>query len=106
MRGGFFNASPTIGESHGPLETLLFLPIELHQDIASGSPEGEQRIGYGENDVLKCFEAPGAELDAGDVMEMLPGISKRSAQKRLKTLFEKGEIARRKEGRALVYFKE
>ena len=39
-------------------------------------------------------------------MEMLPGISKRSAQKRFKTLFEKGEVARRKEGRAFVYFKE
>ena len=47
---------------------------------------------------MKCFEAPGAELDAGYVKEMLPGISKRSAQKRLKTLFENGEIARRKEG--------
>lgn len=94
MRGDFFNAPPTISESHGPSETLLILPIELHQDIASDPPEDEQRIWYGENDVLKCFEAPGAELDAGDVMEMLPGISKRSAQKRLKTLFEKGEIGK------------
>lgn len=83
-----------------------YLPIDLHQDSASDSPEDEQRIRHGENDVLKCFEAPGAELDAGDVMEMLPGISKRSAQKRIKTLFENREIARRKEGRALVYFKE
>ena len=40
------------------------------------------------------------------MMEMLPGISKRSAQKRFKTLFEKGEVARRKEGSAFVYFKE
>lgn len=70
------------------------LPIELHQDIASDPPEDEQRIRHGENDVLKCFEVPGAELGVGDVMAMLPGISKRSAQKRLKTLFEKGEIGK------------
>jgi hypothetical protein len=82
------------------------LPIEPHQDAAHDSPEDEQRVRYGENDVLKCFEAPGAELDAGYVKEMLPGISKRSAQKRLKTLFENGEIARRKEGSAFVCFKE
>lgn len=37
---------------------------------------------------------------------MLPGISKRTAQKRLKALFEKGGVARRKEGGAFVYFKE
>lgn len=104
--GVFYSALPMISESHSPSETLLVLPIELHQDIVSDSLEGEQRIRHGEDDVLKCLEAPGAELDAGDVMEMLPGISKRSAQKRLKTLFENGEVARRKEGRALVYFKE
>lgn len=95
-----------ISESHSPSETLLILPIEPHGGVAADSSEGKQNVRYGENDVLKCFEAPGVELDAGDVMEMLPGISKRSAQKRLKTLFEKGEVARRKEGRALVYFKE
>lgn len=104
--GDFFSAPPMISESHGPSETLLVLPIELHQDIASDSPEGEQRIRHGENDVLKCFESTGAELGVGDVMTMLPGISKRTAQKRLKTLFEKGEVARRKEGSAFVYFKE
>lgn len=104
--GKFYSALPMISESHSLSETLLVLPIELHQDIVSDSPEGEQRIRHGEDDVLKCLEPPAAELDAGDVMEMLPGISKRSAQKRLKTLFENGEIARRKEGRALVYFKE
>ena len=82
------------------------LPIELHQDSAPDSPEDEQRIRHDENDVLKCFESIGAELGVGDVVTMLPGISKRTAQKRLKTLFEKGEVARRKEGRTLVYFKE
>ena len=46
------------------------------------------------------------ETCVGDVMAMLPGISKRTAQKRLKALFEKGEVARRKEGGAFVYFKE
>lgn len=104
--GDFFSAPPMISESHGPSETLLVLPIELHQDIASDSPEGEQRIRHGENDVLRCFESIGAELGVGDVMAMLPGISKRTAQKRLKALFEKGEVARRKEGGAFVYFKE
>lgn len=64
------------------------MPIESYQDSAFDSPEDEQRIRRGENDVLKCFGAPGAELDADDVMEMLPGISKRTAQKRLKALFE------------------
>lgn len=83
-----------------------YLPIELHQDSASDSPEGEQRIRHGENDVLRCFESTGTELGVGDVMAMLPGISKRTAQKRLKALFEKGEVARRKEGGAFVYFKE
>lgn len=82
------------------------LPIELHQDIASDSPEGEQRIRHGKNDVLRCFESTGTELGVGDVMAMLPGISKRTAQKRLKALSEKGEVARRKEGGALAYFKE
>lgn len=81
------------------------MPIELHQDIASDFPEDEQRIRHGENDVLKCFESPGAKLGVGDVMAMLPGISKRTVQKRLKALFEKGEVARRKEGGAFVYFK-
>ena len=96
--GKFYSALPMISESHGPSETLLVLPIELHQDIASDSPEGEQRIRHGENDVLRCFESIGTELGVGDVMAMLPGISKRTAQKRLKALFEKGEVARRKEG--------
>ena len=73
---------------------------------ASDSPEGEQRIRHGENDVLRCFESTGTELGVGDVMAMLPGISKRTAQKRLKALFEKGEVARRKDGGAFVYFKE
>ncbi|EEP44051.1 hypothetical protein COLINT_03301 [Collinsella intestinalis DSM 13280] len=91
--GDFFNASPTISESHGPSGALLILPIEPHQDIASGSSEDEQRIRHGENDVLRCFESTGAELGVGDVMAMLPGISKRTAQKRLKALFEKGEVA-------------
>lgn len=104
--GDFFSAPPMISESHGPSETLLVLPIELHQDIVSDSPEGEQRIRHGENDVLRCFESTGTELGVGDVMAMLPGISKRTAQKRLKALFEKGEVARRKEGGAFVYFKE
>ena len=85
---------------------FLVLPIELHQDIASDSPEGEQRIRHGENDVLSVLSN---DLDGawcrrcdGDA----PGISKRTAQKRLKALFEKGEVARRKEGGAFVYFKE
>lgn len=83
-----------------------YLPIDLHQDIASDSPEGEQRIRHGENDGLRCFESTGTELGVDDVVAMLPGISKRTAQKRLKALFEKGEVARRKEGGAFVYFKE
>lgn len=66
--GDFFSALPMISESHGPSETLLVLPIELHQDIASDSPEGEQRIRHGENDVLRCFESTGTELGVGDVM--------------------------------------
>lgn len=81
------------------------MPIDPHQEIASDFPEDEQRIRHGENDVLKCFESPGAELSVGDVMAMLLGISKRTAQKRLKALFEKGEIARRKEDSAFMYFK-
>lgn len=64
-----------------------YLPIELHQDIASDSPEGEQRIRHGKNDVLKCFESSGAEFGVGDVKAMLSGTSKRMTQKRLKTLF-------------------
>lgn len=104
--GKFYSALPMISESHSPSETLLVLLIELHQDIASDSPEGEQRIRHGENDVLRCFESTGTELGVGDVMAMLPGISKRTAQKRLKALFERGEVARRKEGGAFVYFKE
>lgn len=103
--GDFFNAPPTISESHGPSETLLILPVEPHQDTASDSSGDEQHIRYSENDVLKCFESIGTELDVGDVMAMLSGISKRTAQKRLKALFEKGEVARRKEGGAFVYFK-
>lgn len=103
--GDFFNVPPTISESHGPSETLLVLPIELHQDSAFDSPEDEQRIRRSENDVLRCFESPGAELGVGDVVAMLPGISKRTAQKKLKALFEKGEVARRKEGSAYMYFK-
>ena len=102
----FYSALPMISESHSPSETLLILPIEPHGGVAADSSGGKQNVRYGENDVLKCFEAPAAELDAGDVMEMLPGISKRTAQKRLKTLFEKGKVARRKEGSAFVYFKE
>lgn len=103
--GKFYSAQPMISESHSPSETLLILPIEPHGGAATDSSESKQSVKHGEDDVLKCFEEPGAELDAGDVMAMLPGISKRSAQKRLKALFEKGEISRRKEGRALVYFK-
>ena len=104
--GKFYSALPMISESHSPSETLLILPIEPHGGVAADSSGGKQNVRYGENDVLKCFEAPAAELDVGDVMEMLPGISKRTAQKRLKALFEKGGVARRKEGSAFVYFKE
>ena len=82
------------------------MPIESYQDSAFDSPEDEQRIRRSENDVLRCFESTGAALGVGDVMEMLPGISKRTAQKRLKALFQEGGVARRKEGSAFVYFKE
>lgn len=61
---------------------------------------------FWQSDIPWCFESTGTELGVGDVMAMLPGISKRTAQKRLKALFEKGEVARRKEGGAFVYFKE
>lgn len=88
--GVFYSALPMISESYSPSVTLLILPIEPHGGVAADSSEGKRNVRYGENDVLKCFEASGAELDAGDVMEMLPGISKRSAQKRLKTLLRKG----------------
>lgn len=82
--GDFFNVPPTISESHGPSETLLVLPIELHQDSAFDSPEDEQRIRRSENDVLRCFESPGAELGVGDVVAMLPGISKRPPRRSLR----------------------
>lgn len=80
------------------------LPIDPCQDIAADSCGDERHIRYSENNVLKCFELPAAELDLVDVMAMLSGISKRRAQKGLKVLLRR-RIARRKEGRVLVHFK-
>lgn len=79
-----FGAAPVLTERHSPSAVELFLPL---------APAG-----------LQSPPAPSGAGITADELSRAEGITRRSAQRRLRALFEQGEADRRREGRSWRYY--
>lgn len=93
-----FGIEPRLEESHAPSSVTLSLPISSSRPPAPAPPAG--RVS-GERALVVLGARDG--LTPREFAALLP-ISERVAQKRLKELYESGEVSRVRDGRSWRYF--
>ena len=93
---------PELVESHGPAQAVLKLPT---LPLASGpSYMSNGTVAYTDDQILTLVSHAPDGLDAIGLEAACPGISRRTAQKKLKLLFEARLLDRRKNGKSFTYY--
>lgn len=98
-----YNEPPSISETHSPASVSLLLPLREKGAYAPGRRESQATRETIDDDSLKKILVSSTRGLTPQELHEATGISRRSAQERLKLLYDKGFISREKEGRFYRY---
>lgn len=98
-----YGEEPVLNEAHSPASVSLVMPLresEVATRVQNRGPIEREVVG---DEALKSYLATSSEGLTPQEVHEATGISKRSAQERLKRLWEEGAISRKKDGRFYRY---
>lgn len=99
---GLYGKEPSLIEAHSPASVSLILPLDKDAQAEPIRRPLQKGEALNVTDIMRLLNESPQSLTPQEVHEMT-GISIRSAQERLKSLYDEGKVSRDKEGRFYRY---